>query len=90
MCARARDGTRDLRLQRWLDVIMPIPWAFENQIHLGYNSVGRLCGASVSSCKQAAERSARRHLSCFDNRELGTLELVTWRGLIGCVFGAER
>ena len=38
----------DLRLQRWLDVVVPFPLAFLMRMSIDYDSEGRLCAFLVT------------------------------------------
>ena len=73
----------DLRLQRWLDVVVPLPLAFANRMSIDYDSEGRLCAFCVTPGAQTTTLDTWRNLNLYNEQIDGPITLVTWRGPIG-------
>ena len=75
----------DLRLQRWLNVAVPLPPAFLTLMTINYNAEGRLCAFCVTPGKQTTTLGQWRDIEDNNEQIDGPIALVTWRGPIGCV-----
>ena len=73
----------DLRLQRWLDVVVPFPLAFLMRMSIDYDSEGRLCAFLVTPGAQATTLNRWREIDNYNEQIDGPIALVTWRGPIG-------
>ena len=73
----------DLRLERWLDVVVPMPAAFEDMTRIGYDAEGRLCSFCIATCEPSAMKIVPSWHRSFMNSKRSSF--VTWRGPIGYV-----
>ena len=75
----------DLRLERWLDVVVPMPCAFKKAMRIGYDAEGRLYAFCIAPRKQTATTlfPPWRYLSMDEASK--DISVVTWRGPIGYV-----
>ena len=71
----------DSRLQRWLDVAIPLPAAFRFKTHIDFDVEGRLCAFCVAPREQTA--ATRFQSARYATRHTERIALVTWRGPIG-------
>ena len=73
----------DLRLERWLDVVVPMPAAFEDMTQIGFDAEGRLCSFCIATREPTAMKIVPSwHRSFIDSKRSS---IVTWRGPIGYV-----
>ena len=75
----------DLRLQRWLDVVVALPLAFANRMSIDYDSEGRLCAFCVTPGAQTSTLDEWRCIENYNEQINGSVTVVTWRGSIGWV-----
>ena len=75
----------DLRLQRWLNVVEPLPLAFYTPTSLNCDAEGRLCAFCVTPGKQLNFLGERRDLRQYNLLLDNPSALVTWCGPIECV-----
>ena len=75
----------DLRLERWLDVVVPMPAAFRKMTYIDFDAEGRLCSFCIATREPTAMKMFRLGLLISINKASKGISVVTWRGPIGYV-----
>ena len=67
----------NLRLQRWLDIVVPIPSAFSSLSSVDFNAEGRLRGVCVTSENQTLLHSGWQIIGLRTDQNADEFALVT-------------